>query len=156
MTIKKEVIAGVLYAALLISGWFLMITLFENLSRTGLIGYLMLWVFILSLFWVIKYHLSIKNDDKLAKRVAEEVVKEYEEQFKNMPEVITQEIKLRELHKEGYTSTEHWKAELNKHLLNKSAEIKIVINRKSIQSFFGEVTVITIIYWVLAFFFSQN
>ena len=116
----------------------------------------MLWVFILSLFWVIKYHLSVKDDDKLAKRVAEEVVKEYEEQFKNMPEVITQEIKFRELHKEGYTSTEHWKAELNKHLLNKSANIKIRITRKSILDFIGETILITIIFGLLAFLFSPK
>lgn len=154
--IKREILVGGNSLAFLISGLILLVFLFEELSRVGTIAYLSLWVFMVSSFWLWRHENVRKTNEKLIDETVNEVIQEYEDRFKNVPQVIKEEIQNRELLKEGFLDTQHLKTNLRKNLLETSRNETIKLDSKTIKGLLFELALVTIIFGAIVAFFSPK
>ena len=72
---KKYVMVAVSLVCLLTGMWLAQILLYE-LATYGFVGYLLLFLFIVSLLWVIRYELDLKEKRIIIRETAEKVISE--------------------------------------------------------------------------------
>lgn len=106
MKINKRPIYGALGLLSIGLGLFLVRVLLESLRHYGFIGYLFLFIFVVSLVLYLRYERNVKIEEKIADEVTEKVIGEYKEKFNSN--------ELSEL-----------KKELNQHLKNKIYDEKL-------------------------------
>lgn len=113
MKIKKSNVIGVLFIVCVSLGLFLIQVLFQGLSSYGFIGYLYLFLFAVSLIWIVLYQRDFNTQKEIARQVAEQVAQDY----RNIPDA---------------------KSEIETHLINKvsNESYELFGKKKRLQKLF--------------------
>ncbi len=111
MSIKKNIVIGLIGLVNIPLGSFLIFELVNAMSKYGIIGYVYIVIFVIGSFWIWKY----SRDYKIGLDTINEVVKQSIEEAEN--------------HKDFYTG-DYIKTNLKDHLINKLNNEEFILFKK--------------------------